>query len=64
MSAQKVRRTEQVILLEQVIVIDRVSKVRRWSLVDGRSIRSVARATGLSRNTIKKYLKADSPPSY
>ncbi|MCV6598384.1 MAG: IS21 family transposase, partial [Mangrovicoccus sp.] len=26
--------------------------------------RSVARQTGLSRNTIKKYLKDDSPPSY
>ncbi|SFP22657.1 hypothetical protein SAMN04488056_1359, partial [Cohaesibacter marisflavi] len=44
--------------------MESISKIRRWVLVDGRSIRSVARQTGLSRNTIKKYLKDDSPPSY
>ena len=44
--------------------MESVSKVRFWVLVEGRSIRSVARATGLSRNTIKKYLKDESPPSY
>ena len=44
--------------------MESVSKIRRWILVEGRSIRSVARATGLSRNTIKKYLKDASPPSY
>ena len=33
-------------------------------LRDGRSIRSVSRETGISRNTIKKYLKDSSPPSY
>ena len=57
-SARQVRRKEQVILMESI------SKIRRWVLVDGRSIRSVARQTGVSRNTIKKYLKDDSPPSY
>ncbi|SNT74057.1 hypothetical protein [Paracoccus seriniphilus] len=44
--------------------MESVSKIRRWILVEGRSIRSVARATGLSRNTVKKYLKDDSSPSY
>src|SRR5690554_943030 len=44
--------------------MESVSKIRRWVLVEGRSIRSVTRTTGLSRNTIKKYLKDDSPPSY
>ena len=44
--------------------MESVSKIRRWVLVEGRSIRSVARATGLSRNTIKKYLKDERPPSY
>ncbi|WP_428540278.1 hypothetical protein [Profundibacter sp.] len=44
--------------------MESVSKIRRWVLVEGRSIRSVARATGLSRNTIKKYLKDENPPSY
>ena len=32
-------------------------KVRGWILRDGRGIRAVARETGLSRTTIKKYLK-------
>ncbi|MDU9007026.1 helix-turn-helix domain-containing protein [Sedimentitalea todarodis] len=44
--------------------MESVSKIRRWVLVEGRSIRSVSRSTGLSRNTIKKYLKDESPPSY
>lgn len=44
--------------------MESVSKIRRWVLVEERSIRSVARMTGLSRNTIKKYLKDNSPPSY
>ncbi|KXF89605.1 hypothetical protein AT574_16015 [Phaeobacter inhibens] len=44
--------------------MESVSKIRRWVLVEERSIRSVARATGLSRNTIKKYLKDERPPSY
>lgn len=57
-SVRKVRRKEQVILMESIL------KIRRWVLADGRSIRSVARQTGLSRNTIKKYLKDGSPPSY
>lgn len=44
--------------------MESVLKVRRWVLRDGRSIRSVARDTGLSRNTIKKYLQDDAPPGY
>ena len=32
-------------------------KIRGWILGDGRSIRAVARETGISRTTIKKYLK-------
>ena len=44
--------------------MESVSKIRLWILQEGRSIRSVARATGLSRNTIRKYLKDDNPPSY
>jgi transposase len=39
-------------------------KVRGWILRDGRGIRAVARETGLSRPTIKKYLKDDAPPQY
>lgn len=39
-------------------------KIRQWVLVDGKSIRSVARETGLSRNTISKYCKDEVPPKY
>ena len=39
-------------------------KIRRRILVDGESIRSVNRTTGLSRTTIRKYLQDDKPPSY
>ena len=35
-----------------------LSVIRRWHLRDGISIREIARRTGLSRNTIRKYLRA------
>ena len=44
--------------------MESVSKIRVWVLNEGLSIRSVARSTGLSRNTIKKYLKDARPRSY
>ena len=36
-----------------------LSVIRRWRHRDGFSIREIARRTGLSRNTIRKYLRAD-----
>lgn len=39
-------------------------KVRRLILVEGRSIRSVSKETGIARNTLKKYLRDESPPRY
>lgn len=39
-------------------------KVRRRILVNNESIRSVSRETGISRNTIRKYLDDESPPKY
>ncbi|MFT7687943.1 MAG: transposase [Candidatus Azotimanducaceae bacterium] len=39
-------------------------KIRRLVLVEGRSIRSVSRDAGISRNTLKKYLRDDEPPAY
>ncbi|HEV8036685.1 IS21 family transposase [Yoonia sp.] len=39
-------------------------KIRGWILGDGRSIHSVARETGISRTTIKKYLKNPEQPRY
>lgn len=36
-----------------------LSIIRRWALRDKMPIREIARRTGLSRNTIKKYLRED-----
>ena len=36
-----------------------LSVIRRWHLRDGVSIRGIARRSGLSRNTIRKYLAGD-----
>jgi transposase len=36
-----------------------LSIIRRWALREQISIREIARRTGLSRNTIRKYLKSD-----
>ncbi len=36
-----------------------LSVIRRWRLRDGMAIREIARRTGLSRNTIRKYLKQE-----
>ncbi len=36
-----------------------LSVIRRWHFRDGLSIREIARRTGLSRNTIRKYLRTD-----
>ncbi len=42
-----------------------VSVIRRWHLRDGMSIREIARRTGLSRNTVRKYLSNNElEPSY
>ena len=47
-----------------MILMESAVKIRCLVLRDGRSIRSVSRSTGLSRNTIKKYLKDATPPRY
>lgn len=36
-----------------------LSVIRRWHLRDGMPIREIARRTGLSRNTVRKYLSSD-----
>jgi transcriptional regulator with XRE-family HTH domain len=36
-----------------------LSVIRRWALRDQLSIREIARGTGLSRNTIRRYLRGD-----
>jgi len=44
--------------------MESVAKIRRAILRNKESIRSVSRRTGLSRNTIRKYLQDSNPPSY
>jgi transposase len=41
-----------------VIDVATLSVIRRWALREQMSIREIARRTGLSRNTVKKYLRA------
>jgi transcriptional regulator with XRE-family HTH domain len=36
-----------------------LSVIRRWALRDKMPIREIARRTGLSRNTFRKYLRAE-----
>ena len=44
--------------------MESILKIRRRILCYGESARSVSRSTGISRNTIKKYLAGASSPSY
>ena len=39
-------------------------QVRKTILIDGASIQSVSKSTGISRNTIRKILKNETPPGY
>jgi transposase len=42
-----------------VIDMELLSVIRRWHYRDHFSIREISRRTGLSRNTVRKYLRAD-----
>ena len=44
--------------------METVMKIRRQILVGGKSIRAVSKETGLSRNTLRKYLRDENPPAY
>ena len=39
-------------------------QIRKKILIDGKSIQSISKGTGISRNTIRKILKTESPPGY
>ena len=43
-----------------VISMELLSVIRRWRYRDHYSIREISRRTGLSRNTVRKYLRSDS----
>jgi transposase len=48
-----------------VIDVATLSVIRRWALREQMSIREISRRTGLSRNTIRKHLRAQtSAPQY
>ena len=40
------------------------AELRREHFVAGKSIKRLARETGLSKNTIRRALRSDAPPSY
>ena len=42
-----------------MIDMDLLSVIRRWSFRDQLPIREICRRTGLSRNTIRKYLRSE-----
>ena len=41
-----------------------VGWLRREHFVGGKSIKQLARATGLSRNTVRRALRSETPPGY
>jgi transposase len=47
-----------------VVSVGQWAELRREHFVGGRSIKQLARSTGLSRNTIRRALRSDGPPSY
>jgi transposase len=47
-----------------VVEVEQWAELRREHFVGGTSIKELARATGLSRNTIRRALRSDGPPSY
>jgi transposase len=47
-----------------VVGVEQWAELRREHFVGGRSIKELARSTGLSRNTIRRALRSDRPPSY
>jgi transposase len=44
--------------------VEQWAELRREHFVGGRSIKELARTTGLSRNTIRRALRSDRPPDY
>jgi transposase len=49
---------------EAVVGVEQWAELRREHFVAGKSIKELARSTGLSRNTIRRALRNDRPPTY
>ena len=47
-----------------MVGVERWADLRREYFVGGKSIKELARSTGLSRNTIRRALRSETPPSY
>jgi transposase len=47
-----------------VVDVEQWAEIRRMHFVGGVSIKEIARRTGRDRNTIRRALRADSPPGY
>jgi transposase len=47
-----------------VVDVEQWAELRREHFVGGKSIKQLARATGMSRNTIRRALRSERPPSY
>lgn len=50
--------------VERVVEVEQWAELRREYFVGGKSIKELARSTGLSRNTIRRALRSDVPPGY
>jgi transposase len=47
-----------------VLDVEQWAQIRRMHVVDGVSIKEIARRTGLARNTVRSALRSDRPPKY
>jgi transposase len=47
-----------------VVEVEQWAELRRQHFVVGKSIKALARETGLSRNTVRRALRAEAPPAY
>jgi transposase len=47
-----------------VVSVEQWAELRREHFVAGKSIKELARSTGLSRNTIRRALRSERPPAY
>ena len=47
-----------------MVGVEHWAELRREHFVGGKSIKELARTTGLSRNTIRRALRSDGPPGY
>jgi transposase len=47
-----------------VVSVEQWAELRREHFVGGKSIKELARTTGLSRNTVRRALRSETPPGY